>query len=708
MSYFGNITTNKRNNNYIINSNAEMSTAYWATYSESDSVTFTDAGDLVTLNNHGLSNGTKISFKAITSTTGISVNTTYYVISATTNTFQVSSSSGGSALPLTTNGSGTMVRSVPKTGTGGSPSISWISSGSSTALRQYYEFLFANVSGNSQGQGVKTDFKIDPADQAKVLTISFDYSLATATGTYANGDLVLYIIADPNGTPTIIQPAGYTILSGSQGTYLKQIATFQTLSNCVDYRLCIHVATPSIGYQLKFDNFIVGPQTVQYGAPVTDWVSYTPTGTWTTNTIYTGKWRRVGDSMEVSGRVNLFGSPTPIVSLTVNLPSGFSIDTNKLTTTANPKQLGLLSWFDVINAANQIGFVVYSSTTAVLLAGQRLSSASNHDIAPISATVPKNFTTGDVIDFTFSVPILGWSSTVQMSNDTDTRVVAAKYSFSGSHGTNDTFLALPTPSVSLDTHGALNTSNGTFTAPVSGVYRASCKVGFAANTSGVRALRLLKNADTVTPVFVSLGQAGSSTEIANGSTGVTIISLNAGETLQWQAYQNSGGALSYSSTASFQSVTFERLSGASAIAATETVAMRANKTSGSHTSSGSWQDVASWDSPSAQDTHGIFNLTTGVATIPVSGTYLIATTVGFLTNGTGVRAVKILKNGNDTGIGGAIGAATGGASACSHSILIKCVAGDLIKAQAIQSSGGSLAYVATDGGSSLSIVRVGN
>jgi surface protein len=71
-------------------------------------VTFTDSGDLVTLNNHGLSDGDEVAFSVITTTTGIVINRIYFVVGATTNTFQVASSIGGAALPLTTNGSGTV------------------------------------------------------------------------------------------------------------------------------------------------------------------------------------------------------------------------------------------------------------------------------------------------------------------------------------------------------------------------------------------------------------------------------------------------------------------------------------------------------------------------------------------------------------------------------------------------------------------------
>jgi surface protein len=71
-------------------------------------VTFTDAGDLVNLAIHGLSNGDEVSFATRVTTTGIVINTIYYVVNATAGTFQVAATLGGPALALTTNGSGTL------------------------------------------------------------------------------------------------------------------------------------------------------------------------------------------------------------------------------------------------------------------------------------------------------------------------------------------------------------------------------------------------------------------------------------------------------------------------------------------------------------------------------------------------------------------------------------------------------------------------
>jgi surface protein len=70
-------------------------------------ITFTAAGNLVNLANHGLLDGDEISFSVITSTTGIIINRIYYVINSLTNTFQISDTVGGPAIALT-NGSGSM------------------------------------------------------------------------------------------------------------------------------------------------------------------------------------------------------------------------------------------------------------------------------------------------------------------------------------------------------------------------------------------------------------------------------------------------------------------------------------------------------------------------------------------------------------------------------------------------------------------------
>ena len=96
-----------------------MGVSYGGTYVEktiaamsnpqSSTVTISNASPaVVTWNSHGLSNGNKVSF----STTGslpspLTINTTYYVVSAGANTFQLSLTLGGASINTTTAGSGT-------------------------------------------------------------------------------------------------------------------------------------------------------------------------------------------------------------------------------------------------------------------------------------------------------------------------------------------------------------------------------------------------------------------------------------------------------------------------------------------------------------------------------------------------------------------------------------------------------------------------
>lgn len=62
------------------------------------SITGSSSDDVIADTAHGLSNGDRIQFTAITGGTGISLNTTYFVINAATDTFQISASLGGSAV----------------------------------------------------------------------------------------------------------------------------------------------------------------------------------------------------------------------------------------------------------------------------------------------------------------------------------------------------------------------------------------------------------------------------------------------------------------------------------------------------------------------------------------------------------------------------------------------------------------------------------
>lgn len=142
---------------------------------------------------------------------------------------------------------------------------------------------------------------------------------------------------------------------------------------------------------------------------ITPWVVYTPTGSWVSNTTYTGKWRRVGDTMEVQFKIACSGAPTSAAP-TLHLPSTTFIDTAKvLGTTASESPIdGTILINDAGNAVYS-GRVLYNTITSVSLRSQD-DAANGTVLSGMSETAPITFGSGDYIQGFFKVPISGWEA----------------------------------------------------------------------------------------------------------------------------------------------------------------------------------------------------------------------------------------------------------------------------------------------------------
>lgn len=136
--------------------------------------------------------------------------------------------------------------------------------------------------------------------------------------------------------------------------------------------------------------------------------AWTPTGVWVSNATYTGFESRVGDTQHVWFRISLGGAPSG--TLTMNIPSGCTIDTAKTTGNNARNSLGDLLIFDSDTGAQIPGKVQGSSTTAVALNVILTGNASTAPISNITATAPITFASGDTIDGYFSVPCVGFAA----------------------------------------------------------------------------------------------------------------------------------------------------------------------------------------------------------------------------------------------------------------------------------------------------------
>jgi hypothetical protein len=588
----------------------------------------------------------------------------------------------------------------PVDGAGGSPNVTFTRS-TTTPLRGIADFNFAKDAANRQGQGVSTDFTIDSADQAKVLTVTFDYEVLS--GTYADGDLTVYLIADPSGTPVVIQPAGYTIQSATSGTKMREIATFQTQASGQSYRLCLHVASTSAqAYTIAIDNVSVSPQKVVYGSPVTDWVSYTPSFQTVSNPqpvlgngTITGRYRRVGDSLEVQvtlevGSTTTFGTG----SFRFTIPSFAQIDNSKLSNSNGKATVGEAYLYDsstnltyVITAASASG----GNTTTFELVSNQGNTVANG--------TPISFANNDFIAARALLPIAGLSSSVQMSNDTDTRVNA----FIVQKTTSQTFATsgVTAKITNWDTTPERNDGftwdavNGDLTVPVSGVYAICANIGWS---SGGGARLTYINAAGAYQQITSVAAASGVNAIVPA---YAIVELKAGQTISVQGRQDSGGSLGTSTLNDETKLHVFRLSGPATIAASETVAasywLPANQTSDSSTPLNF--------SSKEFDSHNA--VTTGAAwrfSAPISGTYLVT---GFVFQNTLiVSGLLVYKNGSAYK---AFGYGNGSSYSANGSVEIKLNAGDYIDLRASASSSYSgAASLNSTGASHIDICRVGN
>jgi hypothetical protein len=211
----------------------------------------------------------------------------------------------------------------------------------------------------------------------------------------------------------------------------------------------------------------------------------------------------------------LSGAGSGASTFTFGLPSGYVGDSTKY---VSGSTIGTANTYS-LDAATQYktaGLGLASTTTINLLNDGAGGSYIGTDLRSDTQ-----------IYIHLMIPIVGWSSSVIMSSDADTRVVAARYTLTSSTG-NSSFADATDEIVDFDTkdfdtHGAVTTGvSWKFTAPISGIYNVSTLATWNATTNlNSTLVKLYKNG--AEDRRVGFGK----TEDTIGGT--TLISLLAGE-----------------------------------------------------------------------------------------------------------------------------------------------------------------------------------
>lgn len=523
-------------------------------------------------------------------------------------------------------------QAAPVDGTGGTSTLT-LSRSTSSPLRGAASFLVTKPnSTNNQGEGWSYDFTVPFADRSAPLTISFDYIVSSTFVAGESSDVRIWIYDVTNAS--LIQPAPYVITGGFGSSPSKFSATFQGTNTTGSYRLIFQVATtaaPATGWTFKFDNVEIAPNKTIALSNVSDWLPYTPTGSWNTNTTYTGMWRRVGDSIEVRINIALSGAPNATqLSLTpaqaFNGLGGLQIDTAKLPGyVVTDKEYATGYWVAKDTATQQYGGTIgYEPTNTYFI--PVISAAGN-----VSSSAPFSFNNGDTVTLFIRVPIVGWASNIQTSVGDPNRVVSMRARGSTTMPGNSEDAVVFT-AASHDTHGAYNASTGIYTVPVSGKYRISASLRFGANTysaGDVQELYFWHNGGRRSimnrhVIFV----AGSRIVMI---TGTDTIDANAGDTFQIRALNQTPVTLD--SGTDFNIFSVERIGGSATVLPTEQVMALYNNSIIAGTAATATPTVIDFDTKELDTHNSVTGFNTGYTstigngwkwTAPVSGVYEVA------------------------------------------------------------------------------------
>lgn len=592
---------------------------------------------------------------------------------------------------------------VPTFGSGASGNLT-IAAASSGKLAGNFSLSYDTAAASTAGNFVASQaYTIDIEDQAKVLQFSFAYKATSSptngnfSGTTSNSFAVA--IYDVTNSAWII-PAGVFNLVQNSGVGVST-GTFQTPSNMTQFRIVVYNANASSGaITMYFDDFFVGPQIVQKGPAMSDMTAYTPTFTGLGTVSGTSAfYRRVGDSLQVWGST-VSGTSTA-VALKVSLPSGLSMDSSK-TGTASQVPLGYASriesggFYPLKGDGQWPMFYDGSDATALFIApGNTTTNPSGTAMGKVIASDAVG--SGQTLQFSFTVPIAGWSSNSVQSQDTDTRVVAASYYASGTSnpGAN---AQLNFDTKLYDTHAAVTTGvSWKFTAPVSGIYQVVFQGG-SFGGSGADSYYLYKNGVSTFRTSSDVGSSSGQNSYPNGSSTIALVAGDFLDIRPGTAATLSGGGPPY-----LTHVSILRISGPAVVAASESVNARyfASATS----ISGSLATI-SWTTKD-YDSHAAMNA--GTYTVPVTGKYQVNSALAlagtFALNNTSI--IEIQKNGSAVSRVKNYAAAAVTQTPIEISDEISCVAGDTLRIQV--SSGATLpTIVSSNFENYISIFRTGN
>lgn len=385
-------------------------------------------------------------------------------------------------------------------------SINTFAASASGKLAGSFSLWVTSTGAFAAGDGFISDpFTFDAQDLGKAFYSSFYYQL-TGTGLVGAGNntntfaFYFYDVANAKW----VQPHNvYGMSTLNAIGYVR--GQFQPEINATSYRLAVICINASGGAtDLHFDDFEVSPSKSVFGSSNTDWSTPVPLTVGAVTTAPTKgtvaldqiSYRRNGPDMEISidYRQTAGGSAGNGTYL-YTLPGGvsFASTVNTSTTDNVDTNANLYGPIDVSNGQGNNSLVAwvkpYDATRFSLLFGPGMSDGGAGTSGTQNQMSSTSFSFSEVklsIKGRFSVPILGWSSSNQMSDVADQRTNVFRGSRNATQAVTANVTNIAFQTTNRDSHGLWTGSSYVVISPgdffVAGTFWDSASTNFQALT----------------------------------------------------------------------------------------------------------------------------------------------------------------------------------------------------------------------------------
>ena len=285
--------------------------------------------------------------------------------------------------------------------------VSGANSPLNTAIPTAFELTATTTAVESATSGVRWTYTVPAAIRNTNLRVGFSYTVqASQTWSVSVRNTAGRLVLN-----TDVSSA--SILANSTATVTGNFtAAFDSDSDTGNYTVNI-TRTAGAGTAILYvTNLSVDAGTIINAPAIGPWQSWTPTGSWTANTTYVGRHRRVGTNLHVQVAVALAGAPTT-AAFSVNLPPNHTMDGASLA------GLGIGSSTQAVGTVRgrDSGVVDYTGVVTVAAGSININSHNTSDVW--SQAIPFSWNNLDSFSMDFTVPITEFAGAPNYAGQND-------------------------------------------------------------------------------------------------------------------------------------------------------------------------------------------------------------------------------------------------------------------------------------------------